>query len=68
VKPRCSSCVMDCSGSSDGQIKRTKIVLKATALFLFTSFSIRIIFVMGESIRTQVQDGTGARSEVLRPQ
>jgi hypothetical protein len=38
---------MDCSGSSDGQIKRTKIVLRATALFLFASFSFRVIFIMG---------------------
>jgi len=49
VKPRWSCCVIDCSGRSDGNIKRPKIVVTANALFLFASFSLRIIFFMGES-------------------
>jgi hypothetical protein len=39
---------MDRSGSMDGQIKRSKNVLRAIALFLFTGFSIKIIFIMGD--------------------
>jgi len=40
---------MDCSGSSDGQISRTNIVSRARAMFLFTTLSIRIIFIIGGS-------------------
>jgi hypothetical protein len=38
---------MDCSGRSDGKIRRPKIVVRAKALFFFASFSFRIIFFMG---------------------
>jgi hypothetical protein len=41
---------------SYGQITRPKIVLRASPLFLFISFSIWIIFIMGEPVRTHSQD------------
>ena len=59
---------MDRSGSMDGQIKRWKSVLTAIALFLLIGFSIWIIFIMGEPIRTQLQDAMMAQFEMLMGQ
>ena len=50
-----------------GQITRPKIVLTARALFFIISFSVSIIFI-GGIIRTRLQDGIGARAEMLMPQ